>query len=486
MRYRVRPCARNTLCARNTFFATTALAAALGFAGSAHADTPIADGISIFATVDVGLAYQSAGVPLNGASVGGLEYQAFTTTRNFNGSQATLAENAIEQSKIGVGLSEKLGDSGFAVVGRVETAFNPLSGELSDACKSLAENSGVGTPANPAGQNANFDSSRCGQAINGIVYGGLASKTYGTLTFGRQLSLVQAALSTYDPQTVGPAFSFFGYSGFEAGAGSTQATRLDNSVQYALTVGEFHAGGLYSSGGLDTGVLGKTYMVDLGVAHGGLQIDGLFVRANGAVNLRSSFDNGPAPTTGSPPAGLAAFVSKNTSWNVMGKYTIGLADKSKVAVYAGYSHIEKAHADYTGGAAQGDYPINVGININQAAKYDVLWLGGRWTSAKGLTVSAGLYHIHQQDWTIGIGPSGNDNLTCDDGVGLLCAGNFNEASLVIDKPVVKHVDIYAGANYSVVTNGLAWGFASDQGSAGNGRTGSQNQVTLTTGVRVKF
>jgi hypothetical protein len=170
----------------------------------------------------------------------------------------------------------------------------------------------------------------------------------------------------------------------------------------------------------------------------------------------------------------------------MGKYTIGLADKSKVAVYAGYSHIEKAHADYTGGAAQGDYPINVGININQAAKYDVLWLGGRWTSAKGLTVSAGLYHIHQQDWTIGIGPSGNDNLTCDDGVGLLCAGNFNEASLVIDKPVVKHVDIYAGANYSVVTNGLAWGFASDQGSAGNGRTGSQNQVTLTTGVRVKF
>ncbi|MDR3437701.1 porin [Telmatospirillum sp.] len=486
MRYRMRPRAGNNFCAQAIFLATTSVIASFAFGNTAHADTPIADGVSIFATVDVGVAYQSAGVPLNGASVGGLEYQAFTTTRNFNGSQTTLAENALEQSKIGLGVSEKLGDSGLSAVGRLETAFNPLSGELSNACKSLAENSGVGTPANPQGQNANYDSSRCGQAINGILYGGLASKTYGTLTFGRQLSLVQTALLTYDPQIVAPAFSFFGYSGFEAGAGSTQATRLDNSVQYTLTVGEFHAAGLYSSGGLDTGVLGRTYMADLGVTHGGLQLDALFVRANGAVNLRSSFDNGPSPTTGSPPAGLAAFISKNTSWNAMGKYTLSLANKATLALYAGYSHIEKAHADYNGGASQGDYPINVGININQTAKYDVVWLGTRWTSAKGLSISAGLYHIHQKDWTIGLGTNGNDNLTCNDGVGLLCAGNFNEASLVIDKPVVKHLDVYAGANYSVVTNGLAWGFASDQGGAGNGRMGSQDQVTLTTGVRLKF
>jgi len=479
MRNRVRRSARD-IC-----LATTTLAAAFGCAGTAHADTPVADGISIFATVDVGFAYQSEGVPLNGASVGGLEYQAFTTTRNFNGAQTTLAENAIEQSKIGLALSEKLGDSGFAVVGRVETAFNPLSGELSDACKSLAENSGVGTPANPQGQNANYDSSRCGQAINGVLYGGIASKTYGTLTFGRQLSLVQAALATYDPQTVGPAFSFFGYSGFEAGAGTTQATRLDNSVQYALTLGEFHASALYSVGGLDTGVLGKAFFGDLGVAHGGLQIDALYAKVDGGVNLRSSFDNGPAPTTGSPPAGLAAFISDNTSYNVMGKYTLALANKSKVSFYAGYTHLEKAHGDYNGGGAQGAYPINVGINIISAAKYDVLWLGSRWTDAKGLSVSAGLYHIHQANWTIGGTATSTVPLDCS-AAGLLCAGNFTEASLVVDKPVIKHVDIYAGVNYSVVTNGLAWGFAGDQGGAGNGAQGSQNQLTLTTGIRVKF
>ena len=479
MRNRVGRAARDVLCA------TTMLAAAVGFSAIAHADTPVAAGISIFATVDVGFAYQSQGVPLNGASVGGLEYQAFTTTRNFTGPQTTLAENAIEQSKIGLALSEKLGDSGFAVVGRMETAFNPLSGELSDACKSLAENSGVGTPANPQGQNANFDSSRCGQAINGVLYGGIASNAYGTLIVGRLLSPVQTALATYDPQTVGPAFSFFGYSGFEAGAGSTQATRLDNSVQYSVTAGDVHASALYSVGGRDTGVLGKTVFADVGVAHGGLQIDALYAKVDGAVNLRSSFDNGPAPTTGSPPAGLAAFISDNISYNVMGKYTLALPGKSKLALYAGCTHLQKAHGDYNGGAAQGAYPISVGININQAAKYNVLWLGARWTDPQGLSVSAGLYHIHQAAWTIGLGPGGTDNLDCS-AAGLLCAGNFSEASLVVGKPVIRHVDIYAGVNFSVVTDGLAWGFADNQAGAGNGTQGNQNQVTLTTGIRVKF
>lgn len=64
MRNRVGRAARDVLCA------TTTLAVVVGFSAIAHADTPVAAGISIFATVDVGFAYQSEGVPLNGASVG--------------------------------------------------------------------------------------------------------------------------------------------------------------------------------------------------------------------------------------------------------------------------------------------------------------------------------------------------------------------------------------------------------------------------------
>ena len=53
-------------------------------------------GVTLYGTVDVGYAYQSHGVPLNSSYVGGLVYQAFTTTRNFAGSQTTLAESGLE------------------------------------------------------------------------------------------------------------------------------------------------------------------------------------------------------------------------------------------------------------------------------------------------------------------------------------------------------------------------------------------------------
>jgi hypothetical protein len=53
-------------------------------------------------------------------------------------------------------------------------------------------------------------------------------------------------------------------------------------------------------------------------------------------------------------------------------------------------------------------------------------------------------HIHQQDRTTGLGAMAATSPLCDDGEGRLRAGNFNEASLMIDKPVVKHVDVDAG------------------------------------------
>src|ERR1700726_2835827 len=97
-------------------------------------------GITVYGTVDVGYAYQSKGVPLSSQYVGGLEYQAFTTTRNFAGSVSTLAESGLEQSKIGLRVSEPIADN-FTLVARTDTGFNPLSGQLVDACASIASNS---------------------------------------------------------------------------------------------------------------------------------------------------------------------------------------------------------------------------------------------------------------------------------------------------------------------------------------------------------
>lgn len=127
---------------------------------------------------------------------------------------------------------------------------------------------------------------------------------------------------------------------------------------------------------------------------------------------------------------------------------------AQLTVYAGYSHIVKAHGDYTVGSAQNNYPISVGININDSAVYNMEWAGARYAMNSGWNFTGAFYHITQNSWTIGMGPSGNDNLGCT-AAGLLCSGDFEEVSAVADYIINKHYDIYGGVNWSEVTDGLA-------------------------------
>jgi predicted porin len=448
-------------------------------AAQAEVKDPLPDslslgGVTLYATIDVGYAYQTHGVPLSSEYVGGLEYQAFTTTRNFAGSQSTFAQSGLEQSKIGIKVLEPIADD-FSLIARTDTGFNPLSGQLVDACKALISNSGK-----PQGQQtANADSSRCGQAFNGVIWAGVSSPRFGAFTIGRQQSLQLDALALYDPQALSYAFSFLGYAGFNAGGGTTQAGRLDNSGKYVFSSGPVHISGLYSNGGQDTGVLGKAYGADIGVTWRGLSVDAVYESSKGAVNLRSSFDNAPNPV---PTPGLAAYISDDKSYNIMGKYVFEIGgSKDKLTAYAGYSHIEKAHGDYTVGSAQNNYPISVRINVNDSAVYNMEWVGVRYAMNSGWNFSGGFYHVSQNSWTIGLGASGNENLGCA-AAGLLCSGEFNEVSLVADYIFNKHYDIYGGVNWSEVTDGLAYGYPGTT----VGTSGSQNQTTFMWGFRIRI
>ena len=78
-------------------------------------------GITLYGTIDSGYAYQSDGVPLSSKYLGGLE-----------------------QPKVGIRVEIPVGSSfNFKVARKLETTFNPLSGQLVDACGSIADNSGV-------------------------------------------------------------------------------------------------------------------------------------------------------------------------------------------------------------------------------------------------------------------------------------------------------------------------------------------------------
>ena len=97
---------------RFSYRAATAIGLSLACASAMAAD-PLPDslslgGVTVYGTVDVGYAYQSHGVPLNSQLPGGLEYQAFTTTRNYAGSVSSLAESGLEQSKIGIRVAEPI------------------------------------------------------------------------------------------------------------------------------------------------------------------------------------------------------------------------------------------------------------------------------------------------------------------------------------------------------------------------------------------
>lgn len=435
-------------------------------------------GVTVYGTIDVGYAHQNNGAPLSSQLPGGLEYQSFTTTRNFQGSQSTVAESGLEQSKIGVRVSEPIAGD-VTLIGTAETGFNPLSGQLTDACASMANNGGL----KQGHQTSNADSSRCGQAFNAQLFAGASSPTYGALTIGRQNSLQLSALAQYDPQALSYAFSFLGYSGFNGGAGSTQAARWDNSIKYAFQGGPIHIAGMYSNGGLDTGILGKSYSADIGATYGGLSLEAVYENAKGAVNLRSSFNDvaGPIPTPG-----LSAYISNNTSYNFMGKYTFEFGDSTRkdlLTIYAGYTHMQKAHGDYVdGAAAEGNYQLDVPININASAEYNMEWLGARYAMSSGLNLVGAFYHITQNSWTIGLTPTGTQGVGCS-AAGLLCAGDFYEASFVADYIINKHYDVYAGVNYSEVTDGLANGF---HGTPKSGTSGSENQSTFMWGLRIKF
>jgi predicted porin len=101
--------------------------------------------------------------------------------------------------------------------------------------------------------------------------------------------------------------------------------------------------------------------------------------------------------------------------------------------------------------------------------------------ASGWSVSAAYYRTTQNSWSIGLGATGTNNIGCS-AAGLLCSGDFYEGSFVVDYAFNKHYDLYAGLNWSEVTDGLAFGFPGTT----VGTAGSESQTTIMVGGRVRF
>jgi predicted porin len=479
--------------------------AAAGFAAAAHADGvdlgSVKDqlptmpnlsvaGVTIYGTIDVGYGYQTHGYEYSGALYTGQQYQIYGSSLGGLHAISGLTNNALSNSTVGVKVEESIG-LGFTAIGKLDTGFNPLSGEIADACQSLIRDANAhvnGTTIQAFG-----DGSRCGQAFNGEAYGGLSSSTYGTLKIGRQQSLMFDALATYDPMALSYAMSPFGWSGFfGAGVGSTETARWDESVKYIYQYGPAHAAVMYADGSPDSSIQQNAWGADLGITYKGLSIDGLYTNERGAVNSQFGL------LTGNNINQLYYFITNNQAWSVLGKYTFelgccccglkdgGLKDEGpsdKVTIYGGYVHTDMTQGSAPGLGDPGGTTIGgYLLSINNLIFLSTRTLQTEYAGAKYETgpwaFTAAYYHLSQDSFS-----EKNDLKGTTGGCWVnqfTCAGDYWASSYLVDYTFNKYFDIYAGVTLSQIKGGLA------HSSLSNDPYVQTDNTSVVSGLRLKF
>jgi predicted porin len=423
-------------------------------------------GITLYGIVDIGLQYDNHGAPISdyfSAGSNGL------LQKNSNNSVFGATPSNLSQSRIGLTGKEPLAGD-WSGVFRLETFFNPQSGELSDGLKSLVLNNGKALTA----QNVGVDSSVAGQPFQ-QAYAGFSSPTFGAITFGRQNTLLADGISKYDPQGASQAFSLIGFSGTTAGGGDTEDRRLDSSLKYLISYSGIHFGAQYKFNG-SNGNTNTAVEVQLGGEYAGLSLDGYFVKVKDAISVGSlsAAQVAELPTLGySSTNSLSGTISDNTSFSVQALYNFG-APK----IYAGYEHIQ--YADPATPLAAGFDTIGgyVLAFVNNAAYgtlaapsnkiLQVYWAGLKYTLLSDLDLTAAYYGYRQNSYATG------KNAGCTTVVAGSCSGTESVVGVSADYRISKRFDVYAGAMWSEVNDGLANGYL------------NTSAVDPTVGVRFRF
>ncbi len=425
-------------------------------------------GITLYGIVDIGYQYETHGAPFSDYHPAG---SANIVQKNSRQSVDGLTPSNMSQSRIGLQGAEPLGVGDLKAVFRVETFFNPQSGEISDAEKSMVLNNGK-TAGN---QGTQLDSSVAGQAFQ-TVYAGFSSKSFGSLTFGRQTGLVADGIAKYDPNYASQAFSLIGMSGTYAGAGDTEDRRLDSSLKYSLTVMDLARVGLMYKFNDSNGAANTAFQADVGADFVGVSVDGYFAKTRSAISASplSAAQVAELPGLGfSESNSLAATISDNTSLSLMASYALG-----PVKLFASYEYIQydnpkdKLTAGFTD---IGGY--NLAFVNNAAFPHpkilNLYWGGFRYTALPGLDLTAAFYGYHQNSY--GASQTTGCTTTVPGAQAGTCAGHFEALSFDADYSFTKRFDVYAGAMYSAVYDGVASGY-----------TFQRNNINPTIGARFKF
>ncbi len=462
-------------------FLTSAAAVAIlaGTAGMARAaDDVTVNGITFYGTIDVGIAYDTHGVP--NSPIGSVSSYSLVQKQS-NHSNFGVTENGLSQSKLGIKGADDLGD-GWTALFKLEAGISPAGGAMTDGPKSLTQNNGytvVGNAVHPTQYNgyntAGADSAQAGQLFSRAAYVGVSNDKFGTLTVGRQTNLEADLVGAYDPMGGSYAYALIGFSGTAAGLGSTEDTRWNNAVKYLWSYGPLRAAGMYSWSGTVTARNDTGGGVDIGADYAGASIDFAYNHKKDEV---SASPLTAANVTTAIAAGLSPSNTLNGSVFDSTSYSVGVKYKVMPAltVFAGGEYIEEKNPTsplVNGVSISGGYNLLVN-NASLPKEKDLyyIWAGAKYSVTPKLDVAAAYYYLHQDDYTTA---AANITLCSQSTVNVgTCSGDENVMSVMADYHFSKKFDVYAGVMYSQVLGSQANGFIHN------------NNIAPSTGFRYNF
>lgn len=420
-------------------------------------------GITLYGVVDVGLQYDTHGAPFS-------DYRPAASSnivqKNSRQSVFGATPSNMGQSRVGLqGIEPLAGD--WSAVFRLESFFNPQSGNVADSLKSLTVNNGTTPATSTTGQ----DGSSAGQAFQ-TAFVGVTNPRFGTLTFGRQLTLLTEGTVKYDPNYDSSAFGLIGASGAYQGGGSTEDKRLDSMLKYSVTFHDvLHFGALYKFNNA-TGGANTAFQATIGGEYAGLSVDAYYSKINdavSAVSLSATQVAGLAKLGYADSNSLSATISDNTATALMASYTF-----SPLKFFLGAENIKYANPTHPLSAGFADiggyilaYVSNTAYDVERVL--NVYWTGVRYTVIPSLDLTAAYYGYHQAAYGTG------KSLGCTTNAYSVCSGSFEAFSFDADYHFSKRLDAYGGAMYSGVHDGVASGYAFHT-----------TNINPTIGVRFKF
>ena len=419
-------------------------------------------GITLYGVIDVGVQFDTHSAPFTPyrpAASGNIVRQ------NDYQSTVGLTPSNMGQSRVGLQGIEPINED-LSAVFQVETFFNPQSGEIANSLKSLSTNNGKALTA----QSIGVDGSSAGQAFQ-TAFVGVKSARFGTLTFGRQLTLLSEGTIKYDPNYNATAFGLLGASNTYSGAGSSEDNRLDSMLKYSVSFEEVvHAAALYKFNG-SNGAANTAVQADVGGEYAGFSIDAYYSKLNSAITASSLSAPQLAAlrATGySAENSLVGTISDDTTYSLMALYKV-----DPLKFFAGYMNIKyqnpknplKAGFNDIGGYVLA-FVVNTAYNDTKTVQ--VYWTGVRYSVAPNLDLTAAYYGYRQNAYGTGT------QAGCSTSAHSTCSGTFEAFSFDADYHFNQHFDAYAGAMYSGVHDGAASGYI------------YSTNINPTIGVRYKF